>query len=94
MPELAHGGVDGRPIHLTWRDSGMNHVAGIAFDQIPDLRAGRGAGVRIGGKRTCLHWNLRVLQHGAHREASVALADMGGLSLIDRLAGEQPASSA
>src|SRR6266511_165933 len=55
MPELAHRGVDGRPIHLTWRDSGVDHVAGLAFDQVPDLGPGRGAGIRGGGERAGLH---------------------------------------
>jgi len=55
MPELAHGGVDGRPIHLTWRDGGVDHVAGLAFDQVPDLGPGGGAAIRGGGERAGLH---------------------------------------
>ena len=55
MPELAHGGVDGRPIHLTWRDGGVDHVAGLASDQVTDLCPGRGAGIRGGGDRAGEH---------------------------------------
>ena len=55
VPELAHRGVDGRPIHLTWRDGGVDHVAGLAFHQVPDLCPGRGAGIGGGGERAGLH---------------------------------------
>src|SRR3990172_7333458 len=48
VPELAHRGVDGRPIHLTWRDGGVDHVAGLAFHQVPDLCPCRGAGMGEG----------------------------------------------
>src|SRR5438552_7306342 len=74
MPELAHGGVDGRPIHLTWRDGGVDHAAGLAFDQVPDLGPGRGAAIRGGGERAGLHGEAPCAsKHYPHTDASVAL---------------------
>ena len=55
MPELAHRGMDGRPVHLPWRDRGMDHVAGCAPHQVADLRPGGGAGIGGLGKRAGLH---------------------------------------
>ena len=46
VPELAHGSVDGRPIHLTWRDGGVDHAAGLALHQEANLCARGGAGIR------------------------------------------------
>src|SRR5678815_5786018 len=46
VPELAHRGMDGRPVHLPWRDRGMDHVAGSAPHQVADLRSGGGAEIR------------------------------------------------
>src|SRR5262249_26050368 len=50
VPELAHRGVDGRPVDLTWWDGGVDHVAGLAFHQVPDLCSRGGAGIWGRGK--------------------------------------------
>jgi len=74
VPELAHGGVDGRPIHLTWRDGGVDHAAGLAFDQVPDLGPGRGAAIRGGRERAGLHGEPPCAsKHYPRTDASVAL---------------------
>ena len=70
VPELAHRGMDGRPVHLPWRDRGMDHVAGCALHQVADLRPGGGAGIGGLGKRAGLQGALlRGLVHslGGHR---------------------------
>lgn len=54
VPELAHRGMDGRPVHLPWRNRGMDHGAGCAPDQGADLRPGGGAGIGGLGKRAGL----------------------------------------
>ncbi len=61
MPELAHRGVDGRPIHLTWRT-----VEWIMLPVSPSIRyrisapAGERASGVEGNERVCME-NLRVL---------------------------------
>ena len=55
MPELAHRGMDSRPVYLPWRDRGMDHVAGCGLHQVADLRPGGGAGIGGLGKRAGLH---------------------------------------
>jgi len=39
-PELTHGSVDGRPVYLMWRHGAVDHVAGWAVDEEPNIRAG------------------------------------------------------
>src|SRR4029453_4687032 len=71
VPELAHGGVDGRPIHLTWRDGGVDHAAGLPFDQVPDLGSGRRAAIGGGRERAGLHGEPPCApKHYRRRDAS------------------------
>lgn len=65
ISELAHRGMDGRPVHLARRDRGMDCVAGRALHQVPDLRTGRG--LVIGGlrKRAGPHGRSSVLSSTA-----------------------------
>jgi len=62
VPELGHRGVNSPPIDLAWRHDGVDHVAGLALHQVPDLGPGRGAAIWAGGKRAGLHGNLHLIQ--------------------------------
>jgi hypothetical protein len=59
--------------HLTWRDGGVDHVAGLAFDQVPDLGPGRGAAIRGGRERAGLHGASVCFQAVSPTDASEAL---------------------
>src|SRR5215217_7430548 len=81
MPELADRGVDGRPIHLTWRDGGVDHVAGLAFHQVPDLCPCRRARIGGEGERAGLHGEPPCALKQYPTDAWVAL----GLGVTSRL---------
>ena len=53
---LAHRGVDDRPIHLTGRDGGVDHVAGLATHHVPDLCPCRGAAIGVGREGAATAW--------------------------------------